>query len=65
MGHAMSREATICQAIYNALPLYDRDGQVLQLLGIRAYLKGLTSGDYVRGTFCKVVREEYAKLVAQ
>jgi len=61
----MSREATICQAIYNALPLYDRDGQVLQLLGIRAYLKGLTSGDYVRGTFCKVVREEYAKLVAQ
>jgi hypothetical protein len=54
----------IQRAVLNAVPLYDYSG-IREVLGTNAYLKGLTSGDYVRCTFCKVVRSEYAKLVAQ
>jgi hypothetical protein len=64
VGDAMSREAMIQRAVLNAVPLYDYSG-IREVLGTNAYLKGLTSGDYVRCTFCKVVRSEYAKLVAQ
>ena len=59
-----SREFLISQAILNALPTYE-DGTSWSQLGTPLYLNCLTSGEWVRSTFCEAVRAEFRKLEAQ